>query len=69
MNDYMTTKQAADELGVDPSHVRRLCEGDILAAAKFGRDWMVDRQAVLNYKANRPKPGPKPKKGQKNGAR
>lgn len=68
MDDYITAKQAADELGLDPSHIRRLCERGTLAAIKPGRDWLVLRQAVLDYKANPPKPGPKPKdKGIENG--
>lgn len=70
MDDYMTTKQAAEELGCVPAHIRRLCEQGILAAIKPGHDWLVKRQAVLDFKANPPKRGRPPKakeEGSENG--
>ena len=61
MDDTMTTAEAAAELGLETSHVRRLCERGTLAATKRGRDWFVDRAAVENYRSAERKPGPKPK--------
>jgi len=58
--DYVTTKQAAEELGVDPSRVRQLILEGVLTAQKMGRDWVIKR-ADLKKAKGRPGPG-RPKK-------
>ena len=57
----MTTKQAAEFLGIKPRAVVKLIHEGKIAAAMHGRDWDVDTESVKHYAENRPKPGPKPK--------
>lgn len=61
MNDYITTKKAAEELGRSQVHIRHLCERGILEAIRPGHDWLVARRAVEAFKANPPKMGRRPK--------
>ena len=43
----ITTAGAAEELGLEVSHVRRLCiAGRIQGARKWGRDWMIPSPVV-----------------------
>jgi excisionase family DNA binding protein len=36
-----TTKEAAERLGLEVSHVRRLLEEGKIEGKEFGRDWMI----------------------------
>ena len=45
-----TTKEAAERLGLEVSHVRRLLEEGKIKGRKFGRDWMV---LSLDYQRKR----------------
>ena len=48
-----TTKEAAERLGLEVSHVRRLLEEGKIKGKKWGRDWMV---TSLDYhRKRRPK--------------
>ena len=39
---FATSRGAAEELGLDASHIRRLCiTGMIEGAEKWGRDWRI----------------------------
>ena len=49
----MTTKQAATELGIQPSSVKKLCQRGILKAERIGRDWLIDRDEIERYKVER----------------
>jgi len=49
MTSY-TTKEAAEKLGLEVSHVRRLLEEGKIRGKKFGRDWMV---LSLDYQRKR----------------
>jgi len=49
MKQY-TVNEAAKELGLDPSRVRRLLRDDRIKGHKWGRDWVV---LSLNYKRKR----------------
>lgn len=42
----LTTKEAAERLGVSPRRITALIESGALKAEKFGRSWMVDENAV-----------------------
>ena len=65
INDWLTTKDAAEFSGYHIEHIRRLIRAGELRARKWGRDWMVDRSSIIDYvknveaKGNRK--GPKPK--------
>jgi len=51
-NDYLTTEQIADLLGYTVQHTRLLFREGKLPAAKFGRDWLVHRNALDAYLAS-----------------
>lgn len=49
-NILLSTKEAAEKLGISPDYVRRLLEQDKLEGKKLGRDWVV---LSLDYKRKR----------------
>ena len=56
--DYLTTKQAAERLGITPRRVQALIEAERLPAQKFGRDYMIkekDLKLVEDRKVGRPR--------------
>ena len=56
--DFLTTKQAAEKLGITPRRVQALIEAERLPAQKFGRDYMIrekDLKLVEERKVGRPK--------------
>lgn len=56
MNEYLTTAQVAERLGLSRRQVQTLIKGGALPATKFGRDHQIrpeDVEALLP----RPKPG------------
>lgn len=56
--DFLTTKQAAEKLGITPRRVQALIEVGKLPATKFGRDYMIrekDLKLVEDRKVGRPK--------------
>jgi excisionase family DNA binding protein len=62
--DYLTTKEAAERLGVTPARVRVLRkEGRLPGAVKFSRDWLFPAATIAEFKPN-PKgwPAGKPRK-------
>ncbi len=67
MSETLTSKQAAERLGVTPARVRQMVLGGTLPAEKFGRD-LVIKSSDLALVADRPlgRP-PKVKPEQSNG--
>jgi excisionase family DNA binding protein len=56
--DLLTTKQAAEKLGITPRRVQALIEAGRLPAQKFGRDYMIkekDLKLVEDRKVGRPR--------------
>jgi len=49
-DELLTTKQAAQRLGLSSDHVRRLLEQGKIQGKKVGRDWVV---LSLDYKRKR----------------
>jgi excisionase family DNA binding protein len=49
MEGYMTTKEAADFLGITQTSVSRLINRNLLKATRFGPVWMVEEQSVKEY--------------------
>jgi len=47
----LTVNEAAERLGVSGARVRKLISNGALAAAWTGRHWLIDSQAVINYRA------------------
>ncbi len=57
--EVMTTREAAEELGYTIQHTRLLIRQGHIEAAKFGRDWLVVRESVVEYKAGQENRGDK----------
>jgi len=62
MNDYLTTKQVAKELNVSHGRVQQLVAEKRITVTKIGRDNLITRAALDEFKATRStRPGPRPK--------
>lgn len=46
---YLTTKQAAEKLGITPRRVRALIESGRLKARKIGRDYLIDSHNLAAF--------------------
>lgn len=49
LSDYITTKNAAELIGIDQSQVRRLCKTKKLQCLKLGSEWLVHRKSAECY--------------------
>lgn len=49
MDDFMSTNEAAQVLGMTPAGVSRLIRLNKLAGKRFGHYWMVERESVARY--------------------
>ena len=58
----MTTRQASERFEITKAHIRLLLEREAIQGVKVGRDWFVLTSSLEHYMANRPKPGPKPRR-------
>ena len=47
--------------GLSAGHLRLLVSQNKLWGTKIGRNWVTTEQAVRDYMATDPRPGPKPK--------
>ena len=63
MDDLLSVQQAAKELDLSKTQIRRLCQESRLGCFKLpgGRDWLIPRTAVEEYQRTRRKPGRPPK--------
>ena len=55
--ELMTTQEAAKNLGYTVQHTRLLIRQGQIEASKFGRDWLVVRESVVQYKTNQESQG------------
>ena len=51
MEEWLTTGEAAEVLGVSQARVRQLCGEGYLPATKRGRDWWIKRKDLEDYAA------------------
>lgn len=58
--NYLTTNEAADELGVNASRIRQLILSGVVQAQKAGRDWLISPEE-LEKARSRAKRGRPPK--------
>jgi excisionase family DNA binding protein len=56
----LTTKQAAEELGVSERRIRQLVGTELLPATRVGRDWVIRRGDLAKARARTTKRGPVP---------
>ena len=62
MDDLLTVKQAAKELDISATQVRRLIHDDRFeGAVLLGHTWIIPRKSVEEYKRTRRDPGRPPK--------
>ena len=62
MNEYLTTSEAAEYLGVTTARVRQYIKEELLESEKYGRDHLIKRKDVEDlFKDGRPKRGRPPK--------
>lgn len=59
--EWITVPEAAKISGYSESHLRYLLREGKLNGRKVGRDWVTTRQAIEEYVARKPRPGPKPR--------
>jgi excisionase family DNA binding protein len=57
MADFLTTKQAAEILEIEPFSVSKAINRGKLHAVKFGTQWMIERDEVDRYKKETAKVG------------
>jgi hypothetical protein len=60
--DLISLQDAAQSSGLSQGHLAHLIRSGDLWGKKIGRNWVTTKQAVEDYLATQPKPGPKPKK-------
>ncbi len=53
LDDVINAREAADILKISRRHVTRLAESGEIEAKRLGRDWIIIRQSVLEYKAKK----------------
>ena len=63
ISPYLTTGQAAKIAGTTPESIARACRRGTIEAIKVGTFWIVYRESLTRYIANKPKGG-RPKKEQ-----
>ena len=56
-DEYMTSDEAAEYLGVNRSRVSQLIKAGELEAKRFGKAWAISAESVRRRKESKPKPG------------
>lgn len=60
--EFLTTKEAAEELGIAETTARLYCQEGRFGQ-KIGRQWLITRQEIEEFKQQRRPPGRPPKDG------
>lgn len=58
--EWISVQEAAAYTGYTVQHIRYLLREGKVKGRRFGRDWFTTREALDEYLATDPKPGPKP---------
>jgi excisionase family DNA binding protein len=61
MSDSITSVEAARLLGKTRQWVAELCRRGLLDCQRIGRDWVINRESVEQYKASQQPPEEKEK--------
>jgi excisionase family DNA binding protein len=60
LSDYLTTREAADALGLTHQSVQKYCQRGVLKSTKKGRQVLLHQKEIDRYQKNRrPKGWPK----------
>ncbi|MGD8457008.1 MAG: hypothetical protein PVF83_11525 [Anaerolineales bacterium] len=63
LDELIPLSKAAKLSGLSQGHLSHLIRnGDLWGTKLYGRNWFTTEQAVREYLARNPRPGPKPKK-------
>ena len=57
LDEYMTSEEAAEYLGVNRSRISQLIKSGELEAKRFGKSWAISAESVRRRKENNPGPG------------
>ncbi len=49
----LTSKQAAEKVGLSPDYIRKLCINGTIKAEKYGNTWITTKAALKNIKRQR----------------
>ncbi len=60
LSKYVTTKQAAERLGVVLDHVYRLIDGDKIKCIRLGHEWLIFAPSLEKYLQTKSKRGRPP---------
>jgi excisionase family DNA binding protein len=60
LTKYVTTRQAAELLGVTQDHITRLLTGEKIRGIKLGHDWLVFAPSMGKYAETKSKRGRPP---------
>ena len=58
LENWLTTKQAKELTGYTMVYLRRLANRKQVEAQKVGRDWLINQESLLAYKAQMDNLGP-----------
>jgi excisionase family DNA binding protein len=57
--EWISVREAAKRTGYTPRHIRHLLAKGLVKGRKFGRDWFTTAEALDEYLATNPRPGPR----------
>ncbi len=60
LTQYVTSKQAAEMMGVVTDHVYRLIEGEKLKTIRLGHEWLIYVPSIEKYRRTKSKRGRPP---------
>ena len=56
--EWISTREAAEYTGYSRGHICYLLSHGLVEGRKFGRDWFTTKEALDEYLATDPRPGP-----------
>lgn len=59
LSQIISLEQASQLFGLSHGHLALLIRKKLLWGIKIGRNWLTTEQAIKDYLASNPKPGPK----------
>jgi excisionase family DNA binding protein len=57
--EWLTTSEAGKLVGRSAGHISSLVKSGKITGKRWGATWMVERDSLLEYFRNPPRPGPK----------
>lgn len=57
--DWVTTTEAVQLTGYNQEYIRRILRTGKIKGRKWGRDWMIDRDSLIEYMRDGKRRGPR----------